>query len=134
MAGSKRKHEKWKMIKLKTSKKAAVHALDLFGHWPEYLFFVLLVIGFVISISARSAFISYVVIFLCGMMAGRLIYYRHEKPHLRFPYYLILAGFIIGYTLGTRYGNWIILITLFLAGGFVSYYLHERGFIRDIPY
>ena len=116
------------------SKKAAIPTLDLFSHWPEYVFFVLLIIGFVVSLAAGSAFISYTVVFLCGMMAGRLIYYRHERPHLQFPYYLILAGFIIGYTLGTRFGNWMILITLFIVGGYVSYYLHSRGIIHDIPY
>ncbi|MBU0615769.1 MAG: hypothetical protein KJ601_06770, partial [Nanoarchaeota archaeon] len=90
-------------------------------NWAEVLFFSLLVIGFVVSLLAGSAVISYLIIFLIGMMAGRLMFERKGK--LKFAYYLIIIGFLIGYILGAFYGSRNIMIILFVLGGLLSYYL-----------
>jgi len=106
--------------------------VNMFDVWAEYFFFVLLATGFIVSLFAGSAIIGYIVIFLCGMMAGRLIYQRQEK--LVAPYYLILVGFLIGFIIGSRFGNKSVLITLFIAGGFISYYIHDRGILHDVAF
>ena len=117
------------MKKTKLGKKATIEMFDV---WAEYFFFILLIMGFFVALIAGSAAISYIVVFLCGMMAGRLIYQKKEK--VIFPYYLILVGFLIGYILGSRFGNKSVLITLFLAGSFISYYIHEKGILHDLPF
>jgi len=98
----------------------------------EILFFVLLVIGFIISLFSGSAIISYLIIFITGMMAGRLIFERKGK--LKFAYYLITIGFLIGYILGAFYGNRNITIILFILGALLSYYLHDRKIIKTTQY
>ena len=105
-----------------------------FKSWAEFFFFVLMVIGIIISIwaSSNSAFVSYVVVFLSGMIGGRLLYDRKKK--LTIPYYLILAGFLIGYLIGTYYGSRKIIIILFVLGMLFSYHLYNKGYLKDKPY
>lgn len=99
-------------------------------NWVEIIFFILLIIGFIFSLAAPSAVLSYLIIFFAGMMGGRLIYIR--KKSMVFPYILILIGFLIGYLIGARYGNWLITIVLFVLGSILSYYMHEQGWIKGI--
>jgi len=103
-----------------------------FRSWAEFLFFVLMIIGFIIALTAPSAVISYIVVFLSGMIGGRLLY--HRKKRLTIPYYIILFGFIIGYVIGTYYGSRQVVIVLFVLGILLSYHLHNKGYIRDVPF
>jgi len=103
-----------------------------YRNWAEIFFFILLVIGFLLSLATPSAVLSYALIFVAGMMGGRLIYERKDK--LQFPYYLMIIGFLIGYILGAFYGNRNVIIILFVLGGFLSYILHDKGYIRDVRY
>ncbi len=99
-------------------------------NWVEIIFFILLIVGFIFSLAAPSAVLSYLIILFAGMMGGRLIYER--KKSMVFPYILILMGFLIGYLIGSRYGNWLITVILFILGSILSYYLHEQGWIKGI--
>lgn len=101
-----------------------------FRNWAEIVFFILLVIGFLFSLAAPSAVLSYLIIFFAGMMGGRLIYGR--KKSMVFPYLLILVGFLAGYLIGSRYGDWLVITILFVLGSILSYYLHEQGFIKGL--
>ncbi|MBI2651252.1 hypothetical protein HYX01_02180 [Candidatus Woesearchaeota archaeon] len=102
--------------------------------WAEFFFFVVMILGFVFALwaTSHSPFISYIVVFLSGMIGGRLLYYR--KKNLMFPYYIILAGFLIGYLFGTYYGNKKVVILLFVLGILLNYHLHNKGYIRDIAF
>ena len=104
----------------------------LFKNWAEFVFFVIMVIGFAVSIwaSSYSAVISYIVVFLSGMIGGRLLYER--KNRLTFPYIVIVIGFIIGYLLGSYYGSKKVIVILFGLGILFSYYLRKKGYIRDV--
>ena len=101
-----------------------------FRNWAEVIFLILLIIGFLFSLAAPSAVLSYLIIFAAGIMGGRLIYTR--KKSMVFPYVLIVIGFLTGYLIGSRYGNWLVITILFVLGSILSYYLHEQGFIKDI--
>ncbi|MBS3098386.1 hypothetical protein J4209_06350 [Candidatus Woesearchaeota archaeon] len=103
-----------------------------FRNWAELFFFILLIVGFLISLAAPSAVISYIVIFVAGMMAGRLIYEKKKK--FQFPYYLIVVGFFIGFLIGARYGNKKVILTLFVLGTLISYFVHEKGIVKDIRF
>jgi len=106
----------------------------LFKSWAEFFFFVLMVVGFIFALWATSlsAVITYLVVFLSGMIGGRLLYDRKGK--LTYPYYIILIGFIIGFAIGTFYGSRKIVIILFVIGVLFSYHLYNKGYLRDIPY
>ena len=105
-----------------------------FKSWAEFFFFVLMIIGFIVALWATSfsAVISYIVVFLSGMIGGRLLYDRKKK--LTFPYYIIIIGFIMGYVIGTYYGSRKVVIILFVLGILFSYHLHNKGYIRDITF
>ena len=105
-----------------------------FKSWVEFFFFVLMVFGFAIALWATSfsAVISYIVVFLSGMIGGRLLYDRKGK--LTYPYYIILIGFIIGFAIGTFYGSRKIVIILFVIGVLFSYHLYNKGYLKDLPY
>ena len=105
-----------------------------FKSWAEFFFFVLMIIGFIVGLWATSfsAVISYIVIFLSGMIGGRLLYERRKK--LTFPYYIIIIGFLIGYVVGTYYGSRKVIIILFVLGLLFSYHLHKKGYIRDVAF
>ncbi len=55
-----------------------------FRSWAEFLFFVLMIIGIIIALAAPSAVISYLVIFVSGMIAGRIMQWRKEKFHFQY--------------------------------------------------
>ncbi|MEK6949881.1 MAG: hypothetical protein AABX34_06670 [Nanoarchaeota archaeon] len=103
-----------------------------FKNWAEFVFFVIMVIGFIVSIwaSSYSAVISYIVVFLSGMIGGRLLYERRHR--LTFPYAVIIMGFIIGYLIGSYYGSKKVIIVLFVLGILFSYQLLKKGYIRDV--
>jgi len=105
-----------------------------FKNWAEFFFFVVMSIGLIFALWATSfsAVISYIVVFLSGMIGGRLWYDRKKK--LTFPYYIIIIGFLIGYVAGTYYGSRKVVIILFIFGVLFSYHLHNKGYIRDAPY
>ncbi|MBW2977034.1 hypothetical protein KY347_06325 [Candidatus Woesearchaeota archaeon] len=105
-----------------------------FKNWAEFFFFVIMVIGFIFGLWATSlsAVISYFVVFISGMIGGRLIYERKKK--LTFPYYVIIIGFIIGYVLGTYYGSRKVVVILFVLGILFSYHLYNKGYLRDVHF
>ena len=100
--------------------------------WMEFWFFVIMIIGILIALSAPSAIISYIIIFLSGIFAGRLIYERKNK--IQFPYFMIIAGFVIGYLIGIYYGSRRVVIALFVIGAILSYKLYDKKILRDIKY
>jgi hypothetical protein len=105
-----------------------------FKNWAEFFFFVIMVLGLIVALWATSfsAVISYIVVFLSGMIGGRLLYDRKKK--LTFPYYVILTGFLIGYVIGTYYGSRKVVIILFVLGVLFSYHLYNKGYVRDITF
>ena len=105
-----------------------------FRSWAEFFFFVVMIIGFIVALWATSfsAVISYIVVFLSGMIGGRLLYEKKKK--LTIPYYIIIIGFMIGFLIGTIYGSRKVVIILFVLGILLSYHLHNKGYIRDVQF
>lgn len=104
----------------------------LMDNWAEFFGFVLLVIGFIIGISAGSAVILYIISTLFGMAFGRW-WFRFKKK-LKVPATIITIGALIGLTLGSFYGDRKIVILIFVLGFAASYYLHERKILHSAEY
>ena len=102
---------------------------EFYKSWMEFFFFVLMILGIFIALFAPSAIISYVIIFISGMFAGKMIYERKHK--IKFPYVIIIIGFVIGYAIGVYYGSKIIAIVLFIVGYVVGNKLYEKKILRD---
>lgn len=105
---------------------------EFYKNWMEFFFVVLMVIGILVALATPSAAISYVIIFLSGMFAGRVIYER--RNNIQLPYFLIIAGFVIGYLIGVYYGNRRVMIVLFVIGAILSYKLYDKKILRDVRF
>jgi len=104
--------------------------LDMVSMWVEYVALVVLFIGFFISMSSGSAFLSYLVIFLSGLLTGRIVFqYRKALP---FKYYILMLVFLVGYILGTyvSFGSRKVIVVVFILSNILSYYIHDRGYIQ----
>ena len=102
---------------------------QFYKNYMEFFFLLLMAVGIVIALMSPSAMISYAVIFLSGMFAGRVFYLRKSK--LQLPYFMIITGFVIGYLFGVYYGSRIILIALFVLGALLGYKLYSKGILKD---
>ncbi len=105
---------------------------EFYRSWMEFFFVVLMFIGILVALATPSAAISYAIIFLAGMFAGRLIYER--RNNIKLPYFLIIAGFVIGYLIGIYYGNRRVMIVLFVIGAILSYKLYDKKILRDVRF
>ncbi|MBI2658073.1 hypothetical protein HYX08_05260 [Candidatus Woesearchaeota archaeon] len=103
-----------------------------YKNWMEFFFVVLMAIGVIIALSSPSAVISYVIIFLAGIFAGRLLYERKHKIQL--PYIMIIVGFVAGYLLGVYYGSRQMVIILFVVGAVAGYKLYDKKILKDAKY
>lgn len=102
---------------------------DFYKYFMEILFLILIVLGIVVALVIPSAVISYALIFLVGIYAGRLIYAK--KTRIQLPYFMIIAGFVIGYLIGVYYGSRRIAIALFVLGTVIGYKLFEKRLLKD---
>ena len=100
--------------------------------WMEIFLFVDMAMGLVFALLIPSAALSYLLVFISGFFAGRLIYERKSK--IVFPYIVITTTFLIGYLIGTRYGNRIVVVLLFVIGAILSYKLFDRGILKDFRF
>ena len=106
--------------------------MEFYRDWMEFFFIVLMIIGLTMALMAPSAVISYILVFLSGLFAGRIIFRR--KHNIVFPFLVIIIGFLIGYMIGIRYGNRAVIALLYMAGAVISYNAFNKGMIGDAGY
>jgi len=104
--------------------------LDIVSMWVEYVALVVLFIGFFISMSSGSAFLSYLVIFLSGLLTGRIVF--QNRKALPFKYYILMLVFLVGYIIGTyvSFGSRKVIVVVFILSNILSYYIHDKGYIK----
>ena len=104
--------------------------LDMVSMWVEYVALVVLFIGFFISMSSGSAFLSYLVIFLSGLLTGRIVF--QNRKALPFKYYILMLVFLVGYIIGTyvSFGSRKVIVVVFILSNILSYYIHDKGYIK----
>ncbi|MBI2652512.1 hypothetical protein HYX00_03510 [Candidatus Woesearchaeota archaeon] len=105
---------------------------EFYKNWMEFFFLVLMVIGLIVALVTPSAVIGYILVFLSGFFAGRVLYER--RNNIIFPFFIIIAGFVIGYLAGMRYGERTIAAISFVIGAIVSYKLYSKKILRDIRF
>jgi len=101
--------------------------ISLVDHWVDYVALLVLVLGLVLAFFSGSLVITYIIIFICGMVIGRYIYYRQHKLKIRF-YYPVIA-FLIGFVAGTRFGTYKGVIFFFVLGAICGSYIHKKGWL-----
>ena len=112
----------------KMNKKAS----NWFDYWAEYMAFILLILGFVLAVLARSATVLYITALLFGGIAGR--WWWKFKGNPRVVPAVIIFGFLVGYLLGSFYGSRKVVLVLFAVGMGITYILHDRGIIHSAEY
>jgi len=104
----------------------------LYLGWPEVVAFILMIVGFFFAIFAQNMIIAYIVVFLMGLLFGR-VWYRYSRSS-RIPLFLSIMFFLLGFMLGTLFANLQIIVLLMLAGTVIGYWLHEKGIIHSVEY
>lgn len=104
--------------------------LDFTKFWVEIYFIFMLAIGFFMSRSLQVAVLSYIVIFLSGLIFGRLLYARRKENNVSIL--IVMIGFVLGYIYGLNkeYGLnkdsiRMSIVAFFVIGNYVSYQLHK---------
>jgi len=100
--------------------------------WAEIVSFLVLIVGFVLSISIENPVYVYIIIFLAGLLAGRSFFVKIGKQPL-FPFFLIIIGFLLGYVIGSPIrsnSNWKVVVILFFLGWILSHVAHKEKWIR----
>ena len=103
--------------------------LNLTKNWAEILFFLVMVVGAIVGLTAPSAAISYFIIVICGLYAGRIIYKTHNI--LLFPFILAVIGFLIGFVFVLYDGNRVVVIILFVIAMFTGFKIYQRKYLTD---
>ncbi len=103
-------------------------AIDLATTWVEVVFIILLVVGLLLSVTAANAYLNFIIIFLCGLLFGRLLY--QERRNLKLAFYLVVFGFLVGYVVGSYYTNKTLVTLFFVIGITASYYAHFKKIIE----
>ncbi|MBD3249489.1 hypothetical protein GF336_05570 [Candidatus Woesearchaeota archaeon] len=95
--------------------------------WAETGSIILILIGFLVSISIQNPWLSYLVILCAGFMVGRLWFNKAGKQPL-FVFFLIIVGFLLGYMMGAFNTDRKIVFIIFITSWIVSYKLHKEGY------
>jgi len=107
-------------------------------YWVECVGFGIMIIAFLFASLSESIVMSLIVLFLCGMLFGRIWFKirKHSKTALLLVMLFFVAGYIFGsfYYIKLFYGHWLLKISFFIlmysAGMITSYYIHHKGIIR----
>ena len=99
------------------------------NHWPEIVGFFFLILGMVLALAAPTESASYIIVFIVGVLGGRL--WWHERDTFKTSWFIILLGFLIGYIIGGWYTNRNFIVVFFIAGAWITYWLHEKGILSS---
>ena len=98
--------------------------------WAEWIGTFLLIIGLIVALIINKPIVHFIVIFIAGMISGRLWY--KERKQIKFPFFLILLGLILGYSIGIiiRKGDIFAIIFTFLLGLILNYILYKTKILE----
>ncbi len=106
--------------------------MELVLDWPEFWAVVFMVVGFALALFSDNLAIAYIVVFLMGLLFGR-VWYRGKKTN-RIPLFLSIIFFLLGFMIGSLFASLQVIVLLMLAGVLIGYWLHEKGIIHSVEY
>ncbi|MBI5393106.1 hypothetical protein HZA96_04505 [Candidatus Woesearchaeota archaeon] len=95
--------------------------------WPEMFSLFLLVVGFVVALFSKSAAVTYIMITVCGLVSGRMLFFR--KYRMKMLFFMVTIGFLIGFVLGSFYGATRYIIVFYIIGNYAGYFLHKEAYL-----
>lgn len=97
-------------------------------NWVETLTIACIVLGFILSLTLHNAFLSYLIIFIIGFLAGRMYYIKkHKEPIVHIV--ILILGFLLGYLIASFWSNRLLAFIIFFSAFYLSYYLHREKII-----
>jgi len=106
----------------------AAYAGYFYVNWPEILAFFFLIVGAILALLAGSAVMSYLTVFVAGLVASKT-WWDHRK-NMKLTITLMTFGFLVGFTLGAIYGNPFIILLSFIAGILVGLKIQSKGLVK----
>ncbi len=106
--------------------------MEMVFDWPEFFAIVFMIIGFGLALFSDNLIIAYIVVFLMGLLFGR-VWYRGKKTN-QIPLFLSIVFFLLGFMIGTLFASLQIIVLLMLAGVILGFWLHEKGIIHSVEY
>ncbi len=103
-------------------------AVEWEKQWVQYGATFILLIGLFIALLSKNILVGVFVMFLSGLVAGRVWFLKRYKEQI-FPFTMIIAGFIVGMLLGSMWSSRIFNVLLFSLGCYIGYILHKKGYI-----
>jgi len=98
--------------------------------WVEVVALLVLIGGFILSAFADSLAIKLILIFIVGIMFGRVWFLFKKRGKLALS--SLIAGFLLGFLVGNLLDNIGEIVLVFFAGLFVGYYIHKKKLIKII--
>jgi hypothetical protein len=96
------------------------------GDWAEYLFIVLIIVGFLMAATIENLVVMYLVAYILGFHCGILTYHNLNKNRT-FPIWLIIGGLLLGFLIGSYKTNKFSIILLFVLGIINGHLLLKRN-------
>ncbi len=109
------------MTALFISKKGAMNLID---NWVEYVSFLFLILGAIMTFIAGSKVLSVLIVLLSSMIIGRALYIRKYKHQMRF--WFMAGAFLIGMIFGARYLSYKAVLVTFVLGTYMGYWLKKQ--------
>ena len=103
-------------------------AVEWEKEWVQYGATFILLIGLFIALLSKNIFIGLAVMFLSGLVAGRVWFLKRYKEQI-FPHVVIICGFILGMLVGSMWSSWILNVVVFFLGCYMGYIFHVKGYI-----
>ncbi len=116
------------MLKYSVSNK---RGLELLGSWVETSLLIFIALGLIMGFSVKDMVLSYIVVFMCGLIVGSIMY-CNKKDRSLFLHTFLSAGFIIGYAITNRTANIMIVAAIFISANILSYQVFKRKLIKLI--
>ena len=99
-------------------------AMNLIDNWVEYVSFLFLILGAIMTFIAGSKVLSVLIVLLSSMIIGRAIYIRKYKHQMRF--WFMAGAFLIGMIFGARYLSYKAVLVTFVIGTYIGYWLKKH--------
>jgi len=107
-------------------------AFDLYSDWPEMTSGLLLVIGFILAVSARNAFLVYLLVVCTGFLLGRIWFRMKKGEHVTL--FMISCAILFGLLLGSLKTDAAFTVLLFFGSNVLSFWFHEKKYVESLEF
>ena len=94
----------------------------------ELIGFFILIGAFILAKSAKSAFASYFIVLLAGIVFGKYTWDQRKRKKTIMPVVMLICAFLVGFIYGGPVGDPGVQFLSLLIGAYLGYEIHRRGY------